>query len=82
MGNSIPCKHCGKNSTDHDENPRELTVVPATKASKRVRKLEEIVCDDYTPDIVDGEIACTCAHEHTWCTGHCNFPPPPEREQD
>lgn len=73
MSNAIPCKHCGKQCTDHIDNPQRLKVVNRSKLSK---DLEDIVCDKYTPDIKLGQLSCTCSKQGArkkWCNGLCVF---------
>lgn len=80
MGNGVTCKYCGKQDTDHHDNPLQLEIITKEEAivrrnSKTSSQPQEFVCDNYTPDIKPGELVCTCNHKNKkkWCNGGCNF---------
>ncbi len=73
MPNTILCKHCHKQCTDHIENPQNFKVVNHKKPPK---DLTGVVCDKYTPDIKKGQLACICykqSRTRKWCNGRCLF---------
>lgn len=75
MGNGIPCKYCGKQCTDHNDNPLKLPVLQHALELRARKDFGDFVCDKYNPDIKKGDLECTCnKNQHQdWCNGFCDF---------
>ncbi len=75
MGNGVLCRLCGKQETDHTDNPQQYTIAHHSEDLKNRSDYGSIVCDKYTPDIKNGELLCLCnkSNSREWCDGYCDF---------